>query len=301
MKTRISSRHVSAGFTLIELLVVISIIAILIAMLLPSLSKARDVAQRTVCASQMRQLYLGAAAYRLEYNDWLPQISNWSHGGVAWGLTNPSVYKSGLEEYWPAKVRSCPSLSTVNVNVGTFLWMYAIPMLGNEYAAYGCMADRQTSYTDYSYIRIRSGPAKYFTGTNLVTYHAPGPGAGYDPTRAFPLFADLLGRTLGYRTLSHSGSTVDPFTPGATFPIDSSGANSVWEDGHLEWHNWPESARNYPGTYPELDYFVSGIQQYPQYVASGYGYGDGWSSAGNVTTQYFFWTKMDDAILRGIP
>ena len=72
MKDRNWSRQTAAGFTLVELLVVIGIIALLISILLPALSKAREAANRVLYLSNLRQISMGLTAYAADNKGTFP-------------------------------------------------------------------------------------------------------------------------------------------------------------------------------------------------------------------------------------
>ena len=73
------------GFTLIELLVVISIIALLIAILLPALGQARQTALTMQCSSNLRQIGIGYHIYANDFEDYLPM--SYPGGGWNWVLS----------------------------------------------------------------------------------------------------------------------------------------------------------------------------------------------------------------------
>jgi prepilin-type N-terminal cleavage/methylation domain-containing protein len=90
------NRHAkpARGFTLIELLVVVAIIAILIALMIPSLGRAREQSRRTVCAANLKGIGLAINVYAEENSGRIPPFSReykdtdtWFH--FSWGWTPP--------------------------------------------------------------------------------------------------------------------------------------------------------------------------------------------------------------------
>lgn len=120
---RIKSRQPlrAAAFTLIELLVVVSIIALLVALMLPSLNKAKAQARVVVCANNLHSIGLGWTYYLQDNNDTFPSYNDtrliyWYYGGkekvvssynMSYRPLNPYVSKA-IQKEDSAPVFRCP-------------------------------------------------------------------------------------------------------------------------------------------------------------------------------------------------
>ena len=96
---------VKRGFTLIELLVVIAIIAILAAMLLPALGRAKEAGKRTNCLSNLRNMSLAMHLYADANNGFIPR----GNAPIWWQTFSPELGGRNVNDFARVRVYTCPA------------------------------------------------------------------------------------------------------------------------------------------------------------------------------------------------
>lgn len=179
---------VPAGFTLVELLVVISIIALLLALLLPALNKARAAAKMTQCLSGMRQLGIAEHLYANEYQGLFTYYFDPSDPNrTTWCVRLKPYCGNNTSSTWNANIESavfrCPDWSIpagqspavrcygLNNAISSSFWKGRRDIVPNSSQV--CLIGENNINAEWVYFSSAQAPAYYLptTSPDQETYY----------------------------------------------------------------------------------------------------------------------------------
>ncbi len=228
------------GFTLIELLVVIAIIAILAAMLLPALARAKMAAWGTQCISNLKQCQLAAAEYKGDNNGYLVPNAPYS------GYSDAGASNRAWIDCANGQGESYPTASAGNTNLALYTSGLLAPYVANQIGTYKCPADVVPSANGQrlrTYSMNGQMGAAYMAPTGFND-DSPPPALQYvkesdithpSPSDAFVFCEEnMWSINDGYLEIdSHGGNFPD--VPGA---YHNNALGLSFADGHAQIHKW---------------------------------------------------------------